>query len=92
MAVSLPPDRDFTSVPPGGSVANGTSAITFTASVSDADSTTLTYSWEFGDGFFATGPNQNHTYSYDGTFVVTLVVADEGGRTATVTKNVVIDP
>lgn len=94
VAVPAPitPTADFSSAPAGGSVANGTSAITFTATASDADSTTLTYSWEFGDGFFATGPNQNHTYSYDGTFVVTLVVADEGGRTATVTKNVVIDP
>lgn len=88
----IAPTADFTISPPGGSIVNATAAITFVATASDADSTVLTYSWEFGDGFFDTGPSPTHTYGFDGNFVVTLTVSDEGGRTATVTKTVIIDP
>lgn len=84
------PTADFTTSPHGGSVIDETAAITLTATASDEDSTVLTFSWDFGDGFVSTGPNQTHTF--DGTFVVTLTVNDEGGRTATVTKVVAIDP
>lgn len=40
----------------------------------------LTYTWNFGDGTTASGPNAIHTYAKNKTYQVTLTVADEEGR------------
>jgi len=37
---------------------------------------TLTYSWDFGDGFIGTGISSTHSYSAAGAYTVTLVVSD----------------
>jgi len=52
-----------------------------------APGTTLTdWSWDFGDGAVATGPNPdvNHTYSLSGINDVVLVVEDDNGCTGSV--------
>jgi len=41
-----------------------------------ANDQTLTYSWDFGDGFVGTGINPTHSYSAADTYTVTLVVND----------------
>ena len=40
---------------------------------------TFTYSWNFGDGTFATGATVNHTYTKPGTYAVGVTVDDNLG-------------
>ncbi|MCK4969687.1 MAG: PKD domain-containing protein, partial [Thermoplasmata archaeon] len=49
------------------------------SSSSDADDNIATYAWDFGDGRSSMGAVVNHSYSDDGTYVVTLTVTDIGG-------------
>ena len=60
--------------------------ITFNASESyDPDGTIVSYYWDFGDDTNGTGVVVEHAYSDDGSYVVTLVVTDDDGETATAT-------
>jgi subtilisin family serine protease len=56
---------------------------------SDADSDSLTYSWNFGDGNTATGSTVNNTYANDGSYTVTLTVSD-GTDTGTDSQTVTV--
>src|SRR5581483_8723201 len=50
---------------------------------SDPDGTSLTYSWDFGDGSpKGAGVKPSHVYANTGTFAVSLTVTDPGGLTA----------
>src|SRR5205823_4391472 len=53
-----------------------------------------TYSYDFGDGSAATGPQASatasHTYQSAGTFTVTVTVKDTGGLSSTATKSVTV--
>ena len=53
----------------------------------------LTYAWNFGDtsNNTATGVTANHTYSTTGTKTITLTVTDNQGRTATTTRQVMVN-
>jgi len=55
----------------------------------DKDGDIVLYSWDFGDGTTSTQQNPTHTYSSQGTYIVTLTVTDNDGtissKTATVT-------
>ena len=65
--------------------------ITFNASSSrDPDGDIVSYSWDFGDGGRVGGVLVNHTYDRWGTFVVRLVVRDNGGATGVKTHNIEI--
>ena len=61
--------------PPGTSIA-------FTATGTDADGDTLTYSWDFGDSTPAsTQQNPSHTYANAGTYAAKVTVSDGKGGT-----------
>lgn len=69
-------------------VSQGTApSFTFTVDTTNGDvqfngspfSTTLNYSWDFGDSTTGTGQNPVHTYASSGTYVACLTVSDTGG-------------
>jgi PKD domain len=53
---------------------------------SDADGTIASYSWKFGDGAVATGPQVSHTYGAPGSYPVSLTVTDDAGASTTLTQ------
>ncbi len=57
-------------------------AVRFRPEVYDADSDTLSYSWDFGDGATSTDRSPNHYYTRAGTFTVTLRVSDGNAMVA----------
>jgi PKD repeat protein len=58
---------------------------------SDSDGSIKTFSWNFGDGSPAgTGEKPSHTYLAGGTNLVTLVVTDASGQTASISHAVTI--
>lgn len=63
-------------------------AVDFTADASDPDGQIETYSWDFGDGETANGPNPTHTFENQGSYDVTLTVTDNKGGTASANKTV----
>ena len=59
--------------------------IAFNASDSyDPDGTIVNYFWDFGDGSNTTGILVNHSFSMNGTFIVTLTITDNEGSTSSV--------
>lgn len=85
IAANQPPFASFTAACSG-------SVCTFDASASsDADGTSLAYSWSFGDGAgtWMLEPIATHMYA-TGTFQVTLSVRDQGGETAGATATVTV--
>src|SRR2546422_625200 len=64
-------------------------SISFTASASGG-SPPYSYSWSYGDGSTGTGLQSTHTYHSDGTYQVTLTVADSQGNTATGVEPLVV--
>jgi PKD repeat protein len=89
VTVDAAPTAAFTSSPatptPGSTITFGAGGST------DAVGTITTYSWNFGDGAAATGPNPTHTYIARGSYQVTLTVTNDAGQTATATKTIAID-
>jgi parallel beta-helix repeat protein len=79
------------------SPSSGPSGLQVTADASgstDPDSTPIdTYTFDFGDGTAPstqTSPVAAHTYASDGSFTVTVTVADTAGQTASATQKVVV--
>ncbi len=60
------------------------------ASGSSDDGTIANYAWDFGDGGSGTGATASHTFSAAGEYDVRLVVTDDGGELASLTKTVTI--
>jgi len=56
----------------------------------DPDGTVVKCQWDFGDGGKAEGVGASHVYPESGEFVVTLVVTDDGGRTATAVRTIAV--
>jgi len=75
---------------PDRSVDEGVSLSFAVAAAHDADSDSLTYSWNFGDGGTATGSSVSHTYADDGVYSVTLTASDGFGGIATDTFQVTV--
>lgn len=60
--------------------------ITFTNS-STAGTGTVSYAWDFGDGYSSTATNPSHIYATAGTYNVTLVATNSSGCTKTLVKS-----
>lgn len=48
------------------------------------------YKWDFGDGRSGVGPTSSHTYLLAGTYLATLTIRDANGRSAEVTRAVIV--
>ncbi len=56
--------------------------VDFDASASTAPcGNIVTYSWDFGDGTGATGPQTSHVYTNQGTYQASLILTDNNGNT-----------
>jgi hypothetical protein len=77
-----PPAASILRIEPGGTALVAATEITFTASATDPDGDSLTYTWDFGDGASASGQSARHVYARDGSFDVVLTVRD-GAHTVT---------
>jgi PKD repeat protein len=62
------------------------------ASSTDADGAIISYSWDLGDGFTATGVTANTTYASTGPKNISLTVTDDNGATTTIRKVVNVQP
>ncbi|RLF51234.1 MAG: hypothetical protein DRN11_03145, partial [Thermoplasmata archaeon] len=84
---NVPPVANFTWQP-----ANPTDldTVQFTSTSYDSDGVIVNYTWQFGDNTTAYGMNVTHLFANDGTYNVTLVITDDDGATATITKSIVI--
>jgi len=58
----------------------------------DANGIIVSFVWDFGDGTTATGITATHTYSYGGTYTITLVVTDNGGATGSQSMDIIVYP
>ncbi|MDT8409667.1 MAG: PKD domain-containing protein [Wenzhouxiangellaceae bacterium] len=79
--------------PPSASFTSGCTdlACDFDGSASsDSDGNIASYAWDFGDGSIASGATANHSYSADGTYVVTLTVTDNAGVSDSATSSVTV--
>lgn len=73
------------SVNPAGTVLTGATKVAFTGSGTDPQNRALDFTWDFGDGASASGPNVTHVFMRDGTFNVVLTAKNARGDTATST-------
>ncbi len=55
---------------------------------SDPDGTITGYAWSFGDAATGTGQTASHTYPASGSYTITLTVTDNGGATASTSRQV----
>ncbi|MEJ2249579.1 MAG: PKD domain-containing protein, partial [Candidatus Lokiarchaeota archaeon] len=53
-----------------------------------SDMGTLSYVWDFGDGYFGYGQHTSHIYDRARNFKTTLYVTDDNGATGTISKQV----
>ena len=66
---------------------------TFDASASfDPDGSIVSYQWAFGDGTYGSGAIVSHTYPSAGTRGVLLIVNDNLGKQASITRYVTVAP
>ncbi len=65
----------------------GSKTVTFNNLTIPGAGGTVSYFWDFGDGDSSTAINPSHTYTYPGSFAISLVVINSSGCTSTITKN-----
>ena len=84
-APNRPPTGSISVTPPGQAIV-GVTEMGFSATGSDPDGDPLTFTWNFGDGSTATGPNATHVFGSEGTFQVSLTINDSFGSTSLATN------
>lgn len=52
----------------------------------------VSWNWDFGDNDSSTTANPKHEYDKSGAYTVRLTVTDDGGETATISKQVTVTP
>ncbi len=70
----------------------GTVGTPVTFNGTSSSGTITTYSWSFGDGASAFGAVVTHTYSFAGTYPVTLTVSGPGGSSSETTQAAIATP
>jgi hypothetical protein len=76
--VAVPSAVSYT-VSPGGEALNSTTIMHYTGT---ATGSSLSYSWDFGDGGKATGQTTDHIFKTDGIWNVVLTVTNSAGSVA----------
>ena len=66
--------------------------VDFVDTSSDTDGRIITWNWNFGDNSTDTVQNPSHAYLSAGTYQVSLTVTDNGGKSSSITKNVIVSP
>jgi PKD repeat protein len=89
---NIPPQVIVTCESPHSIVLAG-DVLTFNANAHDSpsDMSTLTYSWDFGDGTTAFGTPATHSYFMDGIYEVVLTVSDDDGATGSDKLIIIVD-
>ncbi len=64
--------------------------VTADASSIDTTGTIVSYAWDWGDGTTASGTVVTHTYAEAGTYIISLVVTDNEGKTTGVSMVVTV--
>jgi glucose/arabinose dehydrogenase len=83
-----PPVARMTATPQSG---NAPLTVSFDGGTSsDPEGGALSYAWDFGDGYQATGATATHTYATSGSFTAQVTVTDSGGLHDIATKTITV--
>ncbi len=75
-----PPDTGYIDICPGERVfLTGTGIYPQDGIVYDHSDFTSSFTWDFGDGNFAVGPNTSHIYDEPGGYIIQLTIEDQFG-------------
>ena len=93
------PNSPDTNLPPNARVSadetRGTATLTvmFDATDSTDDGTIVSYDWDFGDGntLSDSTPQVSHDYDSTGTFIATLTVTDDQGKSDSTTISIIVE-
>lgn len=66
--------------------------VSFTDNTIVTGGTIVSWTWDFGDGFFSNLQNPVHSYNVPGTYTVTLSALSDGGCLSTATQTILISP
>ncbi len=94
ITVNNPPGNNAPTVQALADPTSGTAplVVRFSSAASDPDGDQLLSVWDFGDGVQAGGDAATHTYTQPGTYNAKVTVTDPGGKSATATVSVVVNP
>src|SRR2546427_141309 len=72
------------------STTTGTVVTFNSAGTADPDGVIVSYTWDFGDGSFGSGPYPSHTYSSPGTYTVKLTVVDDSNSAISASSSIIV--